>query len=157
MKKALITLLAVTSMTTTAFAQGFGQFGGDGRFLGRLSANRFDANSSSNPFGRCGSSFSADSINNPFGRYGSPFSPNSVRNSYATQTPHLYGNDGKWLGKLSANRFDADSVSNPFGRYGSPFSADSINNPFGRYGSKFSAQSANNPFTIQAPIIIAPR
>ncbi len=51
--------------------------------LGNLSANPFDPNSTSNPFG-AGSPFAADSINNQFGVYGSPFSNKSANNPYAT-------------------------------------------------------------------------
>lgn len=59
----------------------------DGKYLGKFSANRYDPDSVSNPFGRYGSPFSPDSINNPFGPYGSPFSPSSARNPYAPATP----------------------------------------------------------------------
>lgn len=58
-----------------------------GKFLGNLSANRFDPNSVNNPFGRYGSQFSPDSINNPFGRYGSRFSRHSIANPYASSPP----------------------------------------------------------------------
>ena len=67
----------------------------DGRYLGNLSANPYDANSTSNPYGRYGSEYSADSINNPYGRYGSPYSNESVNNPYATNAPKLIqGHDG---------------------------------------------------------------
>jgi len=52
-----------------------------GQFRGTLSANRFDPDSISNPFGRYGSRFSPDSIRNPFGA-GSPFRPESPSNPY---------------------------------------------------------------------------
>lgn len=61
------------------------------QFLGRLSANPYAADSTSNPYGRYGSPYSPDSINNPYGRYGSPYSNQSVNNPYATQAPKLYG------------------------------------------------------------------
>lgn len=38
-------------------------------YLGKLSANPYDADSTSNPYGQHGSEYSADSINNPYGRY----------------------------------------------------------------------------------------
>ncbi len=57
--------------------------------LGNLSANRFDPNSSSNPFGK-GSPYNPDSVTNPFGRYGSPFSNQSVTNPYATDAPMVF-------------------------------------------------------------------
>ena len=51
--------------------------------LGNLSANPFDFESSSNPFGK-GSRFAPNSINNTFGPYGSPFKPDSPNNPYGT-------------------------------------------------------------------------
>jgi hypothetical protein len=58
----------------------------DGTYLGELSANQFDPNSTSNPYGKYGSQFSQTSINNPNGQYGSQFSPQSPNNPYATST-----------------------------------------------------------------------
>jgi hypothetical protein len=123
--------------------------------LGTLSANPYNLNSVSNPFGPYGSKFSPNSINNPFGKYGSPYSPYSVSNPYTTQAPKIYGRDGKYLGRLSNNKYDPESVSNPFGKYGSPYSPTSINNPFGKYGSVYSPLSPSNPFSSQGPVIKA--
>ena len=47
--------------------------------LGELSANPFNPDSTSNPFG-AGSPFKPDGINNPFSPYGSPFSNQSATN-----------------------------------------------------------------------------
>jgi len=52
--------------------------GADGTYLGRWSANKFDPDSTSNPFGRYGNQFSSESINNPFGKYGNQFSNEPV-------------------------------------------------------------------------------
>ncbi len=112
--------------------------------LGNLSANPFDYESSSNPFGK-GSPFAPNSINNTFGPYGSPFSNKSATNPFATDAPTLYDQQGNYRGKLSANPYDPDSTSNQFGRYGSPFSPDSVNNQFGA-GSPFRPDSPNNPY-----------
>jgi hypothetical protein len=68
------------------------------QYLGNLSANPYDANSTSNPYGRYGSPYSSDSINNPYGRYGSPYSNESVNNPYATRAPRVYG-DGSIYGQ----------------------------------------------------------
>lgn len=65
--------------------------------LGRLSANPYDSESTSNSFG-AGSPYRADSINNPYGPYGSPFSPKSATNPYATDAPKLYDSQGKYRG-----------------------------------------------------------
>ena len=52
-----------------------------GKYLGNLSANPYDPDSTSNQFGRYGSPFSPDSINNQFGA-GSPYRPDSPNNPY---------------------------------------------------------------------------
>jgi hypothetical protein len=49
--------------------------------LGELSANPFNPDSTSNPYGRYGSPFSPDSINNPFGTV-NPYDPSSPTNPY---------------------------------------------------------------------------
>ena len=56
------------------------------------------------------------------------------------QAPIIVGQDGQYLGRLSANPYDSQSVSNPYGKYGSPYSS----------------YSATNPYATQAPLIIAP-
>ncbi len=123
-------------------------------YLGRLSKNKYSADSTSNTSGRYGNSYSSQSVNNPNGRYGSPYSVNSATNQYTTKAPRIYAADGTYLGKLSNNPYDADSVSNPYGRYGSKYSATSINNPNSAYGSQYSSQSPNNPYANNAPVII---
>ena len=60
-----------------------------GKYLGNLSANPHDPNSTSNPYGQYGSQSSPDSINNPYGRYGSPYSNDSANNPYATNPPAI--------------------------------------------------------------------
>ena len=61
----------------------------DGKYLGNLSANKYDLNSTSNPYGRYGSKYSPDSINNPYGQYGSKYSNKSANNPYATKPPMI--------------------------------------------------------------------
>jgi hypothetical protein len=63
----------------------------DGTYLGKLSDNRYDPDSVSNPYGRYGSPYSSTSINNPYSTYGSPYSSQSPNNPYATQAPLLFG------------------------------------------------------------------
>lgn len=58
-----------------------------GKYLGELSANQYDADSTSNRYGRYGSEYSPDSINNPYGQYGSRYSNDSPNNPYATNAP----------------------------------------------------------------------
>ena len=55
-----------------------------GKYLGNLSSNPYDPNSTSNPYGQYGSKYSPDSINNPYGQYGSKYSNDSPNNPYAT-------------------------------------------------------------------------
>lgn len=105
--------------------------------IGNLSANPYAPGSTANPAQK----FDADSVTNPYGRYGSPFSPDSATNPHATNAPALVDSSGTYRGKLSANRYDADSVSNPYGRYGSKYSPDSVNNPYG----------AGNPYLPASP------
>jgi len=59
----------------------------DGTFLGVDSANPFDLNSTSNPFGLYGSEYSASSINNPYSLYGSEYSTESATNPYLVSEP----------------------------------------------------------------------
>lgn len=58
-----------------------------GEYLGNLSANKFDADSVHNEYGRYGSEYSPTSIKNPYSKWGSPYSNSSVNNEYATQAP----------------------------------------------------------------------
>jgi hypothetical protein len=83
--------------------------------LGELSANPFNHESTSNPFG-VGGPFKSDGLNNPFSLYGSPFSYQSATNPFATDAPRMYDQQGNYRDKLSANPYDPDSTSNPYGR-----------------------------------------
>ena len=83
---ALMILLIVSLMFNFKDAFSASLYAPDGTYLGELSANQFDPNSTSNPFGKYGSQFSPTSINNPNGQYGSQFSPQSPNNPYATST-----------------------------------------------------------------------
>jgi len=95
-----LTLLLWTTLSVSAFCQ-HGYYippGGppaiiarDGTYLGRLSANPYDPESTANPYGQYGSPYSPTSINNPYGTYGSPYSPQSANNPYATEAPIIIG------------------------------------------------------------------
>jgi hypothetical protein len=113
-------------------------------YIGNYSANKNNANSTSNPYG-AGSPHNANSINNPNGTYGSPHSSKSATNPYTSDAPKLYDSQGNYRGKLSTNPYDAESTSNPYGRYGSPYSSESINNPYGA-GSPYKSDSPTNPY-----------
>lgn len=113
-------------------------------YLGQLSADPFNPNSLSNPFG-AGNPYKADGLNNPFSRYGNPYSNQSATNPYATEAPKLYDSNGNYRGKLSSNPYDPESISNPYGRYGNPLSSESINNSFGA-GNPYRTDSPTNPY-----------
>jgi hypothetical protein len=53
----------------------------EGNYRGKLSANPYDPDSTSNQFGRYGSPYSPDSLNNQYGA-GSPFRYDSPNNPY---------------------------------------------------------------------------
>jgi hypothetical protein len=63
----------------------------DGTYLGKLSANPYDPQSVSNPYGKYGSQYSPTSINNPYSQYGSAYSTMSPNNPFATKAPVLCG------------------------------------------------------------------
>jgi len=103
----IATLLLFSLMVSTASAD---------QYLGNLSANPNDSNSTANPYG-AGNPYSSG-INNPYSQYGSPYSNLSSTNPYATNAPKLYDQQGNYRGRLSSNPYDLDSTSNPYGRYG---------------------------------------
>jgi hypothetical protein len=84
---------AVTSVSNPYATQAPKIIAADGQYLGRLSANPYDPQSVSNPYGKYGSPYSPTSINNPYSKYGSPYSPISPNNPYATQSPILCGDE----------------------------------------------------------------
>jgi len=63
------------------------------KYLGNLSTNQFDPNSTSNPYGKYGSKYSPDSINNEYGKYGSPYTRDSANNPFATNPPAIRQNN----------------------------------------------------------------
>ena len=65
-----------------------------GKYLGNLSSNPYDPNSTSNPYGQYGSKYSPDSINNEYGQYGSKYSNDSPNNPYATNPPAIIDSSG---------------------------------------------------------------
>jgi hypothetical protein len=87
--RTLVAVLILGSLAGIAHAQAPIIVGPHGQYLGTLSANPYDPNSVSNPYGRFGSRFSPDSINNPYGRWGSPYSPDSVTNPYTRRGPRV--------------------------------------------------------------------
>lgn len=101
-----------------------------GNSLGKLSSDKYDPESVSNPYG-AGSKYKADGVNNPYGKHGSLYSNESVSNPHAANAPKLVDSQGNIIGKLSANTHDPESVSNPYGA-GSKYKPDGVNNPYGK-------------------------
>ena len=75
-----------------AVVEGASIFTHDGKYLGKITSNRFDQDSIGNQFGSYGSTFSASSIFNMFGDYGSQFSSTSAFNQFATTPPVIVVN-----------------------------------------------------------------
>lgn len=63
--------------------------GSDGEYLGTLSANPYEPQSISNPYGLYGSQYSPVSVSDKFGLYGSPYSNESLNNEYLVSEPKL--------------------------------------------------------------------
>lgn len=116
-----------------------------GKQLGKLNGNKYDPESTSNPYGRHGSQYSAESINNPYSEHGSKYSANGIRNTYTTGGPKIVSPNGEFLGTVNSNKYDPKSISNPYGIYGSSYSSKSINNPNGKFGNPYSSNYTKNP------------
>jgi len=61
-------------------------------YLGKLSENSYNTDSTSNAYGQYGSEYSDKSINNSYGRYGSEHSNDSPTNRYG-EGLSIYGDD----------------------------------------------------------------
>ena len=65
-------------------------YASDGTYLGKLSSNRYDQESISNPYGRYGNPY-GNTLANPYSKYGSPYSTESWMNPYTQHAPSIYG------------------------------------------------------------------
>jgi hypothetical protein len=70
-----------------------------GKYLGNLNSNKYDPDSTSNPYGQYGSRYSPDSVNNPYSQYGSRYSADSPNNPYATNAPAIVSPESPGLGR----------------------------------------------------------
>lgn len=77
-------------------------------FLGCLNCSQFDSGSVCNQFGQNGSEFSSYSIWNQFNSFGSEFSSYSPWNQFSSSGPVIVDKDGKFYGRLTANKFAGD-------------------------------------------------
>ena len=84
-------------LMTAALTALFATHVGADDYIGNYSANKYNPNSTSNPYG-AGSPYNANSVNNPHGQYGSPYSSESINNPYGAGSP-----------------YKSDSPNNPYG------------------------------------------
>jgi len=90
--------------------EGAAIFSQDGKYLGKITSNRFDQDSIGNQFGPYGSQFSQTSIFNQFGAYGSDFSSTSAFNPFASTPPIIYINGrAQWF--LTVNSIKTPRIS----------------------------------------------
>lgn len=71
MIRLIATIVLMASMCVLA---GDKLYGNDGQYLGKVSNNKYDSESISNPYGKYGSKYSSTSINNQYSNYGSKYS-----------------------------------------------------------------------------------
>ncbi len=74
MIRLIATIVLMASMCVMA---GDKLYGKDGTYLGKVSNNKYDSESISNPYGKYGSKYSSTSINNDYSKYGSDYSTQS--------------------------------------------------------------------------------
>ena len=82
----------------------------NGKFLGKISSNRYDNKSILNKYGPYGSRYSTTSIFNMYSDYGSRFGSNSVNNPYCSTPPKLVIG-GRLLGYVTVNRHVINGIS----------------------------------------------
>lgn len=89
-------------------------------YLGKLTANTYDAESIYNPYGTYGSKYSSQSIFNQYGTYGSKYSSYSPFNQYSYTPPLVVlasNNTTIVVGRLTINTYLSNSWS-PYTLYG---------------------------------------
>ena len=78
----ILLFIACLALSSAAVAQ---------EYLGKLSENPYNPDSTSNEYGQHGSKYSSNSINNPYGA-GSPYRQDSPNNRYG-EGLSIYGDD----------------------------------------------------------------
>jgi hypothetical protein len=68
---------------------------GDGKFIGKITKNKYDSQSIINEYGTYGSKYSSLSIMNEYSQYGSKYSTYSVFNNYSINPPKIM--NGKYF------------------------------------------------------------
>lgn len=79
-------------------------------YLGKLTTNKYDADSIYNEYGTYGSKYQTKSIWNEYGTYGSKYSSESAFNELATKPPVIVYN-GAVIGHLTTNATISDGVN----------------------------------------------
>lgn len=74
-----------------------------GEYLGNLGGNKYDPNSTSNPYGQHGSKY-GNTVNNPYSQYGSKYSSDSPNNPYATNAPAIVAPGANGLPSFNFNQ-----------------------------------------------------
>lgn len=88
-----------------AAVEGASIFAADGKYLGKITSNRFDQDSIGNQFGSYGSQYSQTSIFNTYGPYGGDFSSTSAFNQFATSPPIIYLNGrAQWFLTINSTK-----------------------------------------------------
>ena len=89
-------------------------FGGPNHktYLGCLSCSEYSSDSLFNQFGAFGNKFSSTSILNSFSQFGSAYSQYSACNEYASDPPVIVDGNGRFYGRLTANRYNAQRTTN---------------------------------------------
>lgn len=82
----------------------------DGKLLGKITDNKYDADSILNEYGPYGSPYSGTSIFNQYSNYGSEYGQNSINNPYCSKPPKLIIN-GQFIGYVTANHLITNSIS----------------------------------------------
>ena len=75
-----------------------------GMMLGKVTRNRYDADSLTNTFGSYGSRYSQTSIFNQYSPYGGAYGPHSPFNPYSAEPP-MFVRDNKGIAYLTANPY----------------------------------------------------
>lgn len=70
-------IVAIALSASMCVMAGDKLYGKDGTYLGKVSNNKYDPESISNPYGKYGSKYSSTSINNDYSKYGSDYSTQS--------------------------------------------------------------------------------
>jgi len=84
----------------------------DGKFLGKLTLNKYDLESISNEYGMYGSKYALNSIKNQYSLVGSIYGLYSPHNQYSISPPKIYLR-GTEFGYLTKNKYRLGNLIDP--------------------------------------------